>query len=366
MRKGSGFVAGVPWVGAVASMAGPVALLVAVGLQGGCASTPRSLRNLNAGCEQGSGTSCLQLGVAYYEGKDAKGEFVDLSFAKSRKAFERACDRETGEGCYRLGHMLQKGEGGVTDKQRAVGFYKRGCELGDANACARAAAAFRDGDGGNKDAETMTFYARRGCDRDNKESCDILNGKPSGRPSSGGSPSSGPSGPSGSGSLGGSGGEGEKGDVADLIKQCKEGNAEACFSAAVRFDEGKGVPVNKQEAATGYRIACEKGDPRGCHNLGIMLIDGEGIPKNLDQGVKNLNTGCERGLKRSCEALVGIMDRECQKGNADACTILGGWILRGRNGLETNVQKGVGLLRKGCQMGDKDACDVLRQLNVPE
>ena len=156
------------------------------------------------------------------------------------------------------------------------------------------------------------------------------------------------------------------GEVSELIKACKDGNADACFSAAVRFDEGKGVPVNKQEAATGYRIACEKGDPRGCHNLGIMLIDGEGIPKNLDQGIKNLNSACERGLKRSCDALVGIMDRECQRGNADACTILGGWVLRGKNGLETNVPRGVGLLRKGCQMGDKDACDVLHQLNVPE
>ena len=90
------------------------------------------------------------------------------------------------------------------------------------------------------------------------------------------------------------------------------------------------------------------------------------IGAGCDQGIKNLNTACERGLKRSCDALVGIMDRECQRGNADACTILGGWVLRGKNGLETNVQRGVGLLRKGCQMGDKDACDVLHQLNVPE
>jgi hypothetical protein len=324
---------------------------------GGCATVPKNLRNLNAGCEQGSGSSCFQLGVAYHEGKDEKGEFVDLNFAKARKAFERACDRESSTGCYNLGFMLQKGEGGTIDKPRALGFYKRGCELGDGSACLKAAVAFRDGDivGVKKDAELATFYARRGCDRDVKEACDLIGARPPGGSSMGGGGS-------------GSGGDGpaSAGEVSDMIKACKDGNADACFAAAVRFDEGKGVPVNKQEAVTGYRIACEKGDPRGCHNLGIMLIDGEGIPKNLDQGIKNLNTACERGLKRSCDALVGIMDRECQRGNADACTILGGWVLRGKNGLETNVQRGVGLLRKGCQMGDKDACDVLRQLNVPE
>ena len=148
---------------------------------GGCASVPKNLRNLNAGCEQGSGSSCFQLGVAYHEGKDEKGEFVDLNFAKARRAFERACDRESSTGCYNLGFMLQKGEGGSIDKPRALGFYKRGCELGDGSACMKAAVAFRDGEivGVKKDAEMANFYARRGCDRDVKEACDLIGARPS-------------------------------------------------------------------------------------------------------------------------------------------------------------------------------------------
>ncbi|MFO0577774.1 MAG: hypothetical protein U1A78_27525 [Polyangia bacterium] len=82
------------------------AVCIAVGVVlalGGCASVPKNLRNLSAGCEQGSGSSCFQLGVAYHEGKDEKGDFVDLNFAKARRAFERACDRESSTGCYNLG-----------------------------------------------------------------------------------------------------------------------------------------------------------------------------------------------------------------------------------------------------------------------
>ena len=130
---------------------------------GGCASVPKNLRNLNAGCEQGSGSSCFQLGVAYHEGKDEKGEFVDLNFAKARRAFERACDRESSTGCYNLGFMLQKGEGGSIDKPRALGFYKRGCELGDGSACMKAAVAFRAAVAQDGDSAELQWNLARAC-----------------------------------------------------------------------------------------------------------------------------------------------------------------------------------------------------------
>jgi TPR repeat protein len=323
------------WVGGAA--------LALLGL--GSAGCKGPLSNLQRGCEQGSGAACFQLGVAYYEGKDDKGRALDLDYFKARKAFERSCERDNPTACYNLGFMKQRGEGGTVDKVQSVVLYKKGCELGDTTACAKAAAAYRDGQGVATDLAVAAQLAKRGCDKDDKDACEIYKQLESQSGSS-------------------TDGSGLSAEVRQLAQSCDTGNAEACFEAGLRFDEARGVPIDKSKAAMAYKAACEKDDLRGCHNLGVMLIDGEGIPRNVGNGFSLLNRACDKGQRKSCEVMVGKLTKACAGTDADACTILGRFHIKGDKGLESNLSKGVEFLRRGCKLGDKDGCDDLRKLGI--
>lgn len=319
-----------------------LSFLLGVGLLAGCTAGP--LKNLHRGCEQGSATSCFQLGVAYYEGKDDKGHVLDLDYFKARRAFERGCERDNATSCYNLGYMHQKGEGGTVSKPRAVELFKKGCELGDTTACTKAANAYREGAGTSVDLVTAVKLAKRGCAKDDKESCTLYK-EIAALPGSGGA-------------------SGATAEVSQLGENCDGGNADACFELGTRFDEGKGITQDKAKAAVAYKAACDKNDLRGCHNLGVMLIEGEGIPRNVGNGFKMLNQSCDKGQRKSCEVMLGKLNKACLDNDADACTVMGRFFIKGEKGLDANITKGVDYLRRGCKLGDKDGCDDLRKLGL--
>jgi len=322
-------------------------LALAVGGLAGCGATPVSLRNLDRGCAQGSGVSCVRLGVAWYEGHDEAGGRIDLDYPRARRAFEAGCQQGSAECCSQLGYMLGKGEGGPIDKLRGLDLSRRGCELGERTACRRTAESYLEGSVTIKCQELAFAYAKLGCDRDDKASCVLfkqLGGKPSllaGQASATGS------------------------DLVGLIQACEQQNeARSCFAVGERFDKGMGTEVNKDKAAASYRLACTKGDMRGCHNLGIMMINAEGIPADRPGGLMLLNKACDSGQRQSCDQMVKLLGMLCGRNDGDACTILGRIYIKGDKGLETNVTKGIEHLRRGCSAGDKDGCDDLRKLGL--
>jgi len=308
----------------------------------GC--TPAALHNLHRGCDQGSASQCVKLGTAYYEGKDDQGKLLDLDYFKARKAFERACDRESGSGCSSLGSMFENGEGGSVDKGRALGLYQRGCELGDGTACLKTALGFRDGLGQRPDLVRATTAARKGCDRESEKSCKLYK-ELQGLPGSGGAPEL-------------------TAEASALVSSCEQGSSDGCFEAGLRFDGGTGAPKDKPRAAGLYQKACERDDQRGCHNLGIMLLEAEGIPRDVGKGLRLIDQACAKNQRKSCEILVARVSRACNDSDADACTVLGRFYIKGERSLETNITRGVELLRRGCKLGDKDGCDDLRKLGL--
>ncbi len=320
----------------------PVVTLALSGGLASCVSGP--LHNLQRGCEQGSAAACSALGTAYYEGREENGHIIDLDYPKARKAYERACARSDASGCYDLAFMNQQGEGGATNKLLAIELYARGCELGFAKGCSKASVAYRDGKEVVTDLALAARLARLGCDKEDREACEqykLLATTP-----------------------GSGGADGSTAEVRQLADGCEGGSADACFEVAVRYDDGKGVKQDKQKAAVAYKDSCDKGDLRGCHNLGVMLLDGEGISRNIGTGLRLLNQACEKGQHKSCEVLVSKLNKACGDADADACTVLGGFYIKGEKGLEANVVKGVDYLRRGCKLGDKDGCDILRKLGL--
>lgn len=326
-----------------------VARVVAVGLFGLCgvaglAGCKGPLSNLQRGCDQGSGSSCLALGNAYYAGKDDQGHALELDYFKARKAFERACERDNAKACYNLGFMKQHGEGGAIEKSKAAGLYKKSCELGDAVACGKGAAAYREGQGATTAADLAVAadLAKRGCEKEDKDSCEQARQI-----------------------AAAGGGDGLTPEVRQLALSCDAGSSEACFNVGVLFDEGKGMPADKNKAAMAYKAACEKGENRGCHRLGVMLVSGQGIPRDIGAGIRLLNQACDKGFGQSCEVMLNGLNSACVEDNdADACTLVGRFFITGEKGLRKDMNKGVTYLRRGCKLGDKDGCEDLKKLGL--
>ena len=249
----------------------------ALGVLGLMGCGPGPLRNLQRGCDQGSGTACFKLGVAYYEGKDDKGTAVDLDYGRARKAFEQSCARDNGTAC-NLGYMLQKAKAARSKSRAPSSTSRRAASWATTPPAPRArrpTARGRACVGTWKRPWPWPSWAAIAVKRDLRAAED-----PATTPDA----------------------NGLTAEVKGLIEGCDGGNADACFEAAVRFDDGKGVPQNKERAAVAYKVACEKGDLRGCHNLGVMQIDGEGIPRNVGNGFRLLDQACTRACARAARS----------------------------------------------------------------
>ena len=63
-------------------------------------------------------------------------------------------------------------------------------------------------------------------------------------------------------------------DAEGLTKRCQKGEATACWSLGLMYDEGTGVRQDKFKAVELYRHACEGKVAEGCFYLGGDVLHG--------------------------------------------------------------------------------------------
>lgn len=79
-----------------------------------------------------------------------------------------------------------------------------------------------------------------------------------------------------------SAGPGFSGDFMDILKQAKQGNADAQCNLGVMYQTGKGVSKDYKQAVYWFRKAAEQGHPEGQYELGQMYYWGFGSGGNMD------------------------------------------------------------------------------------
>ena len=109
-----------------------------------------------------------------------------------------------------------------------------------------------------------------------------------------------------------------------------------CFSLALCYEEGYGVPLNLAKAARLYRESCQMGLSEACYNLALLYYEGLGVAQNRHRAVK-------------------LFERACKEGTMDACYNLGNFYHQGI-GVESNATKAIFYLTKACQAGGGEAC----------
>ncbi|MGZ5436006.1 MAG: tetratricopeptide repeat protein [Pyrinomonadaceae bacterium] len=79
-----------------------------------------------------------------------------------------------------------------------------------------------------------------------------------------------------------------------LIRGCDGGDGYHCNKAAILYDNGRGVPQNKQTAFDLFKKGCEVKlqSPDACTNLASYYEDGELVPKDLEKAKKLYSIGC--------------------------------------------------------------------------
>lgn len=88
----------------------------------------KALATYRSSCDAGVGRGCSRLGLSFrYRNKP------DL--AQAWQLMTRACDLGDGFGCFHLGEMSRLGSGAPRDPVAAAGHFKRSCELGYAAGC---------------------------------------------------------------------------------------------------------------------------------------------------------------------------------------------------------------------------------------
>lgn len=83
--------------------------------------------------------------------------------------------------------------------------------------------------------------------------------------------------------------------VACFRRAAEQGNAAAQNRMGIAYSTGDGVPTNSVEAVKWYRRAAEQGDVDGEHRLGIMYEIGEGVDKDDTESVKWIRKAAEQG-----------------------------------------------------------------------
>lgn len=160
-------------------------------------------------------------------------------------------------------------------------------------------------------------------------------------------------------------------------KECREGNATACYMYGLPLVTGDNAKVQdfREEGLSYMRRACLEGEYRGCDVMGENYYK----DKQYLMAIKYLDPACDRGEKKACE-LLGMIYRDghdvrpddvktreyfekaCELGSGDACFNIA-IIYRGGFGVEKNRSKEKAYYKKGCDAGRKTSCERFMDLD---
>jgi len=76
----------------------------------------------------------------------------------------------------------------------------------------------------------------------------------------------------------------------------EQGVAEAQHNLGLRYENGRGVPQDYEEAVKWYRKAAEQGIAASQFNLGVSYENGRGVPQDFEEAVKWYRKAAERGV----------------------------------------------------------------------
>ena len=160
-------------------------------------------------------------------------------------------------------------------------------------------------------------------------------------------------------------------------KDCKEGNATACYFYGLPLVTGDNAKVQdfREEGLSYMQRACREGEGRACDVIGENYYK----DKHYEMAMVYLEPACNRGVRSACEYMGMIyrdghdvrpddvktrefFDKACALGSGDACFNIA-IMYRGGFGVEKNRVKEKEYYKKGCDAGRKTSCKRYMELD---
>lgn len=206
-------------------------------------------------CDAGDAAACRTLGQGYATGSGVKQDEL-----KAAVLFEKACDKEVAEACFRAAYLrfapgVELGDTSVKGTLKNDGLAARdadkGCKAGNAAACGLYG--------------RMELYGRTP-NADRKHAFELLD------------------------------------------KVCSSSNPNdvvgpACDKLGYAYETGTGVAADIVKARSLYEKSCGLDHAPGCGRLGDLFVTGQGGEKNPKKAVELYQKACKAGVGESCDAL---------------------------------------------------------------
>ena len=125
-------------------------------------------------------------------------------------------------------------------------------------------------------------------------------------------------------------------------RACESGDAEACFSAALRHDDGTdGVTKDYARASDFYERGCKLGHTMCCNNLGVDYEHGYGVDASAPKARDLYQRACDAKNALGCRNLALLYEGD------------------GGAGVRTDLPKAFASFTRGCDLEDGTACNDL-------
>lgn len=286
-----------------------------------------------AGCVQGFGRACTELGLLYARGLGAEASetlVTDEAFA----LFEAGCDDGDLLGCSRLADRYYHGRGAGRDECHAARLADQACGGGYLPACSNVAFLLARGSCGETDPVRATSLARLSCESGYKPGCDVLATLlgTAAAPEVASAAATGETAVTGTGAGTG---------AATVVAAAPAAPAPAAppVPAPVPAPIAASAPADPRAAVSWYQAACQAGSADGCLELGACFENGRGVGQDLVVAASLYGKACEDGVAAGCtrmgrlyESGVGVgpdparayalYQYACGNGDSEACRSL--------------------------------------------
>ncbi len=130
-------------------------------------------------------------------------------------------------------------------------------------------------------------------------------------------------------------------------ESAKQGHAEAQYTLAWMYVQGRGVPQDLKQAVRLFRQAALKGYAEAQYNLGWMYAQGEGVPQNLNQAAHWFIKAAWQGHTAARQAQLNLYIKAAEQGDAQAQYRL--WFMSTQG--EQGIAQPLPWLEKAAQQG---------------
>ena len=231
------------------------------------------------------------------------------------KYLEEALEKGSGWAGYFLGLAYEDGSGVAKDVRKAAEYNQQASKMGNRNASRRLAAFFEEGIGVVTDLNKSREYVALAADQGNGEMAHLLAVRYE------------------------RGGYGLPKDPRMALQWCLTAatvldHPAAMRSLGARYDEGRGVEKNLEQAFQWYQKAADRGEVQAIFNLAHYYLEGKGTRKHPKRAIDLFNQAIDKDF-------------------APAMNSLGVIHIEGNHG-DRNLGKARELWERGAKLGDEN------------